>query len=396
MRTLRRGKTYCLRWHEDGGRVPTEAVGPDRGLTEQLRNDRERRLNAGQLRAAAKVTYEEFEAEGLAVLRGRLAPSALVEVRPTSRLLRESCGATPLSRISSRMVERFFSRRLQQVRPAAANKDLRTLKALLNRAVGRGCLERDPTAGLKQVREPENDRRALTCEEVSRLFLASASATWRMLIALAVTTGMRRREAAALRWEDVDLSTGTAWVRNRHERPTKSRKSRERFLIPEVCGLLRRLSREGDFVFATRDGRPLANNVWRDFQEIVKKAGIKRCSIQDLRRTFASQLAMAGVNQAVVQKLVGHASISTTCKYYTNVLPPALRSAQAALPFGGVIRDVSYPYHAVVRREKGSPSRRRRPERQERRRRAVKELRRHSDVACQDAPVAQSDRASDF
>jgi len=393
---LTRGKVYCLRWHDDGGRVRSEAVGPDRELAERLRNDRERQLNAGQLRAVARVTYEEFEAEELEVLQGRLAPSALVEVRRTLRLFGESCGASLLSRITSRTVERFFSQRLQQVRPATANKDLRTLKASLNRAVGRGYLERNPAAGVKQVREPENDKRVLTAEEVRELFLAAPSDRWRALIALAVTTGMRRGELLALRWEDVDLDTGTVWVRNRHEHPTKSRKSRVLCLIPEVCDLLRQLSRNADFVFATRDGRPLANNVWRDFQEIVKKAGIRHCSIHDLRRTFASQLAMAGVNQAVVQKLVGHASIATTCKYYTHVLPPALRSAQAALPFGGVIRDVSYPYHAAAGREKGSPSRRRRRGRHNPRRGTGKELHRSSDVAVQGAPVAQSDRASDF
>jgi integrase len=47
--------------------------------------------------------------------------------------------------------------------------------------------------------------------------------------------------------------------------------------------------------------------VQRGFGRIVKEAGIDHCSPHDLRRTFASHLAMAGVNEAVVQKLAGHA-----------------------------------------------------------------------------------------
>ena len=55
----------------------------------------------------------------------------------------------------------------------------------------------------------------------------------------------------------------------------------------------------------------------------------------------------AGVNEAVVQKLAGHASVSTTLKYYTRIMPEALRIAQARLPFVEVLRGVSYTYHGL-------------------------------------------------
>jgi hypothetical protein len=47
----------------------------------------------------------------------------------------------------------------------------------------------------------------------------------------------------------------------------------------------------------------------------------------------------------VVQKLAGHASMGTTLKYYTHIMPEALRVAQARLPFVEVLRDVSDTYH---------------------------------------------------
>jgi Phage integrase family len=64
--------------------------------------------------------------------------------------------------------------------------------------------------------------------------------------------------------------------------------------------------------------------------------------MHDLRRTFVSHLAMAGVSAAVVQKLAGHASIATTVKHYTQIMPEALREAQSRLPFGEAISGVSY------------------------------------------------------
>lgn len=55
------------------------------------------------------------------------------------------------------------------------------------------------------------------------------------------------------------------------------------------------------------------------------------------------------VNEAVVQHLAGHASIDTTLKYYTRILPQALRAAQVRLPYVQVLRDISDTYHAGLR-----------------------------------------------
>ena len=81
--------------------------------------------------------------------------------------------------------------------------------------------------------------------------------------------------------------------------------------------------------------------------------GIKRCTLHDLRRTFVSQLAIAGVSAAVTQKLAGHSSISTTVRYYTGVMPAALREAQGRLPFGTAISDISKPYRRPKSQDDG-------------------------------------------
>jgi len=119
-------------------------------------------------------------------------------------------------------------------------------------------------------------------------------------------------------------------------------------LVPAVCEVLRRVHRDCEFVFHTQAGRRWRNNVQRGFGAIVKRAGMPHCTLHDLRRTFVSHLAMAGVNEAVVKDLAGHASISTTLRYYTRIMPQALRSAQARLPFDGVLQDVSDTYHEPV------------------------------------------------
>ena len=89
---MKAGVVYCLRWHDENGRVRTETVGSNRKLAEELQHKRERRLNAGGLRAASRMTYEEFQKEELAVMKGRLAPASLVALAHTLKLFGNFCG----------------------------------------------------------------------------------------------------------------------------------------------------------------------------------------------------------------------------------------------------------------------------------------------------------------
>jgi len=162
---------------------------------------------------------------------------------------------------------------------------------------------------------------------------------------VAVTTGMRRGELLALRWEDVDFETVTSWPRNTAEHKTKSRRNRVLALCREVAKLLHALPRKGGLVFGTEDGPMRGDTVTKGLRKVVEGAGIKYCTLHDLRRTFVSHLANAGVNAALVQQLAGHSAIATTVKYYTGVMPEALRAAQARLPFQKVIGGVSDMYH---------------------------------------------------
>ena len=340
-RKRKEGKTYCVRWLDDRGRTRTEGVGPDRRLAERIRTQKESDLNSGKVEAIDRVGFDAYMSEELEIMKGRVSPSTIKGLDLTLGHFRRICEPGCVADIKPKTVEAFLSQRLKEVRLATANKDLRTLKASLSRGVKRGYLLKNPAADVKSVREPEKEIRVLSTEEVGKLFDACPSLRWRAFIGLAVTTGMRRGELLALRWEDVDMEAGSVWVRNTESHLTKSRRNRLLGLVPEAGALLKQLPRRGELIFQTAGGESMANNVQRDFMAIVRRSGIKRCTLHDLRRTFVSQLAMAGVSAGVTQKLAGHASISTTVKHYTGVMPEALREAQGRLPFGAILSGVS-------------------------------------------------------
>ena len=82
-RKLKKGQTYCLRWHDERGRIQTEAVGPDRKLAEQLCYKRQFDLNSGKLRSIRKISYEDFKNEDIVAMKGRMAQKSLEDLQQT-------------------------------------------------------------------------------------------------------------------------------------------------------------------------------------------------------------------------------------------------------------------------------------------------------------------------
>jgi integrase len=240
-----------------------------------------------------------------------------------------------LTDVDRKGVEKFMAMRAKEVRPATVNKQLRTLRAIFRKATKRGYLKDSPFDHVEKLREPEKHIRILHLEEIPKLFLAAPSLRWRAFICLALTTGMRLGELSHLEWDDVDLEHGVVTIENKQGWQTKSRKIRKLALVPAMASMLRQLERETNarHVFSTCDGDRMRYNVHRAFRCLLRKAGIQHCSVHDLRRTFVSYLAMSGVNEAIVQRLAGHASIATTLRHYTHILPESLRQAQESLPY---------------------------------------------------------------
>ena len=62
------------------------------------------------------------------------------------------------------------------------------------------------------------------------------------------------------------------------------------------------------------------------FTALRKKAGIDKGSLHSLRHSFASHMAMAGVDLYRIGKMMGHSSVVTT-QIYAHLLPSSLRDA---------------------------------------------------------------------
>lgn len=169
---------------------------------------------------------------------------------------------------------------------------------------------------------------------------------------LALTTGMRRGELLALKWQDINFGQGMLQVRRIFTRAPgrkfiesepKTEKSRRNILLASLTAetlkqhRLRQLEaklqagsawQEHDLVFCTSLGTPLNPNwVLERFKKLLKQAGLPDMRLHDLRHSLATILLSMGVHPKVVQELLGHNRIQETVDTYSQVLPTIHKEA---------------------------------------------------------------------
>ena len=171
-----------------------------------------------------------------------------------------------------------------------------------------------------------------------RLILSKADDYLKIMVHLAVLTGMRQGELRALRWQDIDFNIRTIHVRHgmdRHQRIGPPKTSASVRLIPLSPSLvtllkewrLRSRINELGLVFCTNRGTPLHYQTiqekrWRPLMErlgFIHDNGRSKYNFHTLRHVAASLLIEQGENPKVIQKIMGHASVSVTFDVYGHL-----------------------------------------------------------------------------
>jgi integrase len=213
---------------------------------------------------------------------------------------------------------------------------------------------------------------ALTQVEADQLRKAMAGTRYEPLFLLCLGTGLRKGEASALRWCDVDLESATVTVAGTLKRTTngelivdspKTSAGKREVPLPKRCvealrswkaiqaeerikagktwghrpeevaqGRVETKEREEDFVFTTPHGMPVnPRNVTRAYHAVTQKAGLGKRRLHALRHTAATSWIESDVDLSVVSRYLGHANFSITADTYVAVRPETLRKAADAM-----------------------------------------------------------------
>ncbi|MGA7741814.1 MAG: site-specific integrase [Polyangia bacterium] len=160
------------------------------------------------------------------------------------------------------------------------------------------------------------------------------------LFATLAYTGLRRGEACGLRWSDVDLQRHLITVRRSYEGRTKSGKDR---LVPIPAALLPILQQhrladpwKGELVFPNEEGGICysKNSKPGKFLELaLKRCGLPRIRVHDLRHVFASHFVMSGGDIFTLQRILGHSTPQITSDTYAHLSPAHLAGAADRVSF---------------------------------------------------------------
>ncbi|WP_260328121.1 site-specific integrase [Streptomyces sp. Ag109_O5-1] len=173
---------------------------------------------------------------------------------------------------------------------------------------------------------------------------------------LLVSTGLRRGEALALTWEDIDLKNGQLRVRRNVQRirrelifgTPKTTRSVRNVSLPKTCvqALTRHQAQQererkvagkkwqpapgqpNGLIFTTTTGRvtdPRSLN--RMLTILGRDAGVRRVRVHDLRHTCASLLLAQGVDARTIMETLGHSTITMTLDTHTHVMNTTLKAA---------------------------------------------------------------------
>lgn len=281
------------------------------------------------LKAKTVPTFSDFSIQYLAYSKANKQAYG-VERSYIGGTLSPFFGGLRLDEITALTVEHYKLRRLKDgLKKSSINREVGLLKSMLASAVAWELVERNGAkdAKLFKLDEPTTTR-VLTYEEEPRLLVACDDPELRLraphlkpIILVALYAGLRRGEILRLRWSDIDFKNSTLIVRKSKTSAGQGRRVNLNSRLQDQLSLLEKQS-QSEWLFPSPQrfqtmGEPekRLGDVKHGFRKAVKLSGIPKITFHQLRHTFCSRLADAGVPLPVIQDLAGHSSIIMTRRY---------------------------------------------------------------------------------
>jgi integrase len=337
-----------LGWR-DGKRIRKTVYGTtaDAVLEKMEKLTHDRRL--GLLPASgSSPTVERFLKDWLASVKSSLrvrsyeAYNAIVENHLTPEI-----GRIKLEKLTPMHIQRLLDSKLEAgLSPRSVSAVKIVLGAALKQAVRWQMVARNVAYLVAGPRVRSREMRVLSPEHARTFLTASEGEPLHALYFLALSTGLRRGELLAVKWEDVDFEKATLSVRRSLGRsqtagividePKTTHGRRTLHLSAPVISVLRlhrkaQLERrllagpkwhDAGYIFTTGVGTSLDPGViGDDFARILAKAQLEPIRFHDLRHSAATIALSQGVHPKIVSEMLGHSRISLTLDVYSHSLP---------------------------------------------------------------------------
>jgi integrase len=225
------------------------------------------------------------------------------------------------------------------------------ISGIFNYALDEELLTSNPSTGITKRMDFSRKKNKPEIEPLSREELALYLDTCRgnypefypFFLCLA-RTGIRLGEAIAMQFENIDFNSKYIWIKRSYRRgrftAPKNGKTRKVDMSNQLIDVLKNLMtarkkealRRGkgetsELVFAKDEKVMEQNYVRKIHNRILRKAGLRKIRIHDIRHSYASLLLTQGESPVYVKEQLGHHSIQMTVDIYGHLIPSANRQA---------------------------------------------------------------------
>lgn len=356
----RKLKDGSIRWYAiylaPSGRRTSEGGFSTKRKAEQVAHRRTQEVESGGYLdpARARLTFATYVERFYWPAIQHREPTTLAAYRSNlDKHFLPTFGAMPMKNIRPSVVQAWVNDATKSGLSARSVGKYHTLlSSIFRQAVVDQAVAKNPCEYTKLPKVVRQPKTAISPEQFDVL-MDNIAPHFQLLVSVAIESGLRWGELAALRPIDIDFASNTIIVRRVVlEVSKKITGAEKRYLFRDYPkdneqrevvisrGLCRQIKehmvsngyRKEDLLFSTSTGGPISRNTFRTraWRPAVEASGIRQnVRFHDLRGAHASWLLAGGADLKVVMDRLGHRQINTT-QQYLGTLPDAGERALAA------------------------------------------------------------------
>lgn len=313
MGILKKGKNWFIDYYDAHRRRKREKIGPSKKLAQEVLSKRKVQIAEGKyldIRRDEKIKFTDFAKTYIEIHAKPNKKSWRSDQTSLNHLI-PFFGSKYLYEITHFMIEKYKNQRAESVKPASVNRELACLKCMFSKAILWDKMRDNPVRKVRLFKENNQRVRYLDGEELKKL-LANCQPKLLPLVIVDLNTGMRKSEIRYLKWERLQFNDSGGFITLLDTKGGGKRILPMNKIVRKILLSIKKHPNSA-YVFYGVDGRPY--DFRSSFETVIKKSGILNFRFHDLRHTFASYLAMKGVDLNTIRELMGHKSIEMTLRY---------------------------------------------------------------------------------
>ena len=330
--TLRKDGRYMARWTDNHGIRQTIY---DRDPETLYKRFQEAKSGAN----IKPTTFKDIAEAWWSKHSERVGWQTAHSYQPSLNRLIDRYGKEPAEEVTAQMISAYlielgkkgYSRRSVQMHKNIVNM-------IYNDAILSGVVKTNPCVAVPMPRNLPTTKREMPDDEVIKAIRTKTVHPFALFALICLYAGLRKGEALALRYEDVDREKRLIHVTRALEffsnggsikTPKTEAGYRDTVLLDVLAEHIP--EKEKGLIFAREDGQPLTQTQYRKRWESYCNYIGHKITAHQLRHGYATILYEAGVPDNDAQELLGHSSITVTKDVYTHIRQSRKQTTAACL-----------------------------------------------------------------